>query len=203
MLLLSLVVVGVGAGFFALARQQSASPPPAYWDAPEFALLDQTGDTLRSAELRGAPWVASFIFTNCTGVCPLISTRMAELRDSLAAAGLLGGDVRLVSFSVDPARDSPDVLRDYAERYGGSPPDEWAFLTGSPPDAVLSMIQDGFRLSAVGPSDAVADTASNYQVNHSPRIVLVDSDGVVRGLYRGPEPAAVDSALAGVRALIP
>ena len=56
-----------------------------YWEAPRFVLVDQAGDTLRSDELLSRPWVASFVFTSCAGVCPLITTRMAQLRDSLRA----------------------------------------------------------------------------------------------------------------------
>lgn len=175
---------------------------PVLWSAPDFALVDQTGDTLRTTELRADVWVASFVFTHCTGVCPLISARMARLRDSLAADGLLGEEVRLVSFSVDPARDTPPVLRDYAARYGGSPPSEWAFLTGSPPERVRGMIQEGFKLTAVAMPAGPADTVAGYQVNHTPRLVLVDRAGRVRGTYPATEAAAIDSLRAHVRRLV-
>jgi cytochrome oxidase Cu insertion factor (SCO1/SenC/PrrC family) len=72
---------------------------------------------------------------------------VAQVRDTLAASGLLGGEVRLVSISVDPARDTPEVLREYALRFGGSPSREWAFLTGTPPAAVRSLVQEGFRVT--------------------------------------------------------
>lgn len=184
---------------------------PVYWEAPEFSLVDQEGDTLRASELRGAPWVASFIFTNCTGVCPLISARMALLRDRLAEEERLGEEVRLVSFSVDPARDTPEALRRYAEGFGGSPPDEWAFLTGTPPGEVRALIQEGFRLSVGQPptdsatratGDSAADHESahgedvDYQVLHSPRLLLVDARGRVRGTYDSREGDVVDRVLA-------
>lgn len=183
----------------------AADELPRYWPAPEFALVDQTGDTLRTADLRGTIWVASFIFTSCTGVCPLISARMAMLRDQLREDGLLGESVRLVSITVDPKRDTPEVLREYATRFGGSPPAEWAFLTGRPADAVRSMIQEGFHLSAVAPADtahASADTATtNYQVDHSPRLLLIDGEGVVRGTYDSTETDAIDRIRADIDAL--
>ena len=160
-----------------------------YWEAPPFVLVDQAGDTLHSDDLLGRSWVASFIFTHCAGVCPLITSRMAQLRDSLHARSWLGRDVRLVSFTVDPARDTPAVLRAYAQRFGGSPPEAWAFLTGSPPEAVRALIQEGFRLTAVAPNTAAdAPSTDEYQVNHSPRVVLVDARGVVRGIYQGTDP---------------
>lgn len=201
--LLALAILVLAGGGLVLVRSQVAAERPRYWRAPTFAMVDQAGDSVRSMDLRDAPWVASFIFTNCEGVCPLITSRMARVRDSLAAAGMLGGDgARLVSFSVDPARDTPQVLREYADAYGGSPPERWAFLTGGPPDSVLSMIQEGFRLTAVGPAPGVADTAANYQVNHSPRIVLIDEAGMIRGLYGARQDAVVDSVLTGVRTLL-
>lgn len=175
---------------------------PVLWQAPDFGLVDQTGDTLRTADLEGTAWVAHFFFTNCTGVCPLTTTRMRELRDSLAADGLLGAEVRLVSISVDPARDTVPVLREYAARFGDSPPSEWAFLTGSSPRAVQRLLQDGFKVTAAPPASP-PDTAGSYQVNHSPRLELVDPGGRVRGTYDATEPGAIDSLRADLEAILP
>ncbi len=192
----------VGAALVARAVRTAvrANDLPVYWSAPAFALLDQEGDTLRSSDLNGAPWVASFIFTNCTDVCPLITTRMAALRDSLRAKGVLGTGVRLVSFTVDPARDTPDVLRAYAARFGASPPDQWAFLTGTPPEAVRDMIQRGFRLAATALPEHT-HAGGNYQIMHSPRAVLVDAEGRVRGLYDTTEPDAMERIRRDLRSL--
>lgn len=172
-------------------RPDTGEAPPRLFRAPHFAMVDQTGDTLRAQELRGTIWVASFIFTHCESVCPLISARMAELRDGLAAEGLLGGEVRLVSITVDPARDSVAVLREYASDYGGSPPSEWAFLTGTPPEAVRRVVEEGFKVAALLPPRA-AHSAENYQVMHTPRVELVDREGWVRGAYDTTEPDALE-----------
>lgn len=177
----------------------SSTELPSYWSAPDFALVDQTSDTLRSGELRGAPWIASFVFTSCRDVCPMITSRMARLRDRLEDEGLLGDRVRLVSFTVDPARDSPAVLREYAGRFGGSPPSEWAFLTGERPDRIRAMIQEGFRLAATGPEREEGD----YQVSHSPRVLLVDGQGTIRGIYDGTEEGMVDAAAEDAMSLVP
>lgn len=196
-----LVATVAVAGLLAVCGDGPERELPVLWPAPDFALVDQRGDSLRAADLRGDVWVASFVFTSCTGVCPLITASVADLRDSLAADGLLGGRVRLVSFSVDPARDTPTVLRDYAERFGAGPPSQWAFLTGTPPERVRSMIQEGFKLTAVAMPAGLADTLAGYQVSHSPRLVVVDPGGRVRGTYPATEPAAVDTLLADVRRL--
>lgn len=184
-----------------LRGRSAAEELPIYWPVPPFALVDQSGDTLRREELRGKVWVASFVFTNCTSICPLITQKMAEVRDTLRDRGVLGEEVRLVSFSVDPGRDTPDALREYAAKFGGSPPHEWAFLTGSPPDSVRRMIEEGFKLSATLPPEH-EHAGGNYQVMHSPRIVLVDRDGQVRGLYDSREPEALRALSRGVEALL-
>ncbi len=175
---------------------------PVLWEAPEFALVDQTGDTLRTGELEGTAWVAHFFFTNCEGVCPMTTARMKELRDSLAADGLLGERVRLISISVDPARDTVPALRDYAARFGDSPPSEWAFLTGSSAEAIRRLIQEGFRVTA-SPAPAGTDTAASYQVNHSPRLELVDPAGRVRATYDATEPDAVGRLRSDLREVLP
>lgn len=130
---------------------------PVLFDTPDFALTDQTGDTLRASRLRGQAWVLHPFFINCRNVCPATTARMAMLRDSLASQGLLGDGVRLVSITVDPARDTIASLRRWADEHGGSPPGSWAFLRGNPPERVRSLVQDGFHLSAMMPEDAAGD----------------------------------------------
>lgn len=185
-----------------LACGRPSAELPVYWPAPEFALLDQRGDTLRSADLDGIVWVASFVFTNCTGVCPTITAKMAQLRDTLDAGDPAEEAVRLVSITVDPGRDTPEVLSRYAERFGGSPPERWAFLTGSSPEDVRRLIQEGFRLSAVLDTTMAGHEHANYQVQHTPRFALVDRRGMVRGTYSATEPAAYDQLLADLRVLV-
>lgn len=175
---------------------------PVLWPAPEFALINQRGDTLRSADLEGSVWVASFVFTNCTGVCPTITAKMAQLRGTLDVGGPADSAVRLVSITVDPARDTPEVLSRYAERFGGSPPERWAFLTGSSPEDVRRLIQEGFRLGAVLDTTMAGHEHTNYQVQHTPRLALVDREGMVRGTYSAVEPAAYDQLLADVQTLV-
>lgn len=202
---LALAVAGIGAF---LARRSTASVP-VLWEAPDFALTDHQGSPFSSAELNGTVWVASFIYTSCPDVCPLITARVAQLRDALAAEGVLGTRVRLVSFSVDPERDTPAVLRGYAENYGGAEPGRWAFLTGLP-GVMREVVTKGFRLAAqtapadhppaqgevapapsrhAGPAASGEDTSRRqpYLVLHSPRLVLVDGAGRVRGTYPATE----------------
>jgi protein SCO1/2 len=141
--------------------------------APEFALTDQSGATLRRADLRGKVWLVSFVFTTCNGSCPATTHRMGQVQQELKARGLLkGDDVRLVSITLDPARDTPEVLRNYMRLYDAEPA-SWSFLTG-PPDEVAKVI------AAWG---MWASPAANGQLDHPSRIFLVDRRGQVREIY--------------------
>ncbi|MGH7535078.1 MAG: SCO family protein, partial [Gemmatimonadales bacterium] len=103
------------------------------------------------------------------------------------ARGVLGTRIRLVSFSVDPGRDTPDVLQRYSEKFGGSPPSEWVFLTGSPPEQIQHLIEQGFHLAAQRLPPDTAGGTGGYEVMHSPRLLLVDRRGRVRGVYVATE----------------
>jgi protein SCO1/2 len=196
----SAAIVAVVASALVVQRgaENGESELPVYWDAPAFELVNQEGDTVRKGDLAGHVWIASFIFTNCTDICPVISARLAQVRNALAADGLLGVDVRLVSISVDPARDTPAVLLDYSKRFGGSPAAEWAFLTGSPPEAVRALIQEGFKVTALDP---MMDHGMPYQIDHSPRILVVDRQGRVRSAHDVNEGDIVERLLSDARKL--
>src|SRR5438309_9228538 len=118
-------------------RQRTVS---AYGSVPEFELTNQDGKAFGSAQLRGKIWIADFIYTTCPGPCPMISTRMSELQKPLEKT-----DVHLVSFSVDPAKDTPQVLRGYAERLQAEP-GRWDFLTG-PQSTIYNLSRNGFKLA--------------------------------------------------------
>lgn len=152
------IVAVVAAVAFWLLRPSDPELPE-YFETPEFALLTQAGDTLRSDALEGDVWIAGFVYTSCPDICPIITARMAALRDSLRADGLLGDEVRLVSFTVDPERDTPPVLDEYAQRFGGAEPGSWAFVTGAPDD-VHRLVREGFFIGASRATGApVADTS--------------------------------------------
>src|ERR1700736_4460120 len=118
-------------------RQRTVS---SYGTVPEFVLVNQDGKNFGSARLRGKIWIADFIYTTCPGPCPMSSSRMSELQKPLEKT-----DVHLVSFTVDPARDTPHVLRDYAEKLQAQP-GRWDFLTGSQ-SAIYKLSRDGFKLA--------------------------------------------------------
>jgi len=97
-----------------------------YGRVPDFALVERSDRTVTLADLRGAVWLANFIYTQCTETCPLQSAEVARLQREFAGAR----DLRLVSITVDPGHDTAAALAAYAARYGADH-DRWAFLTGS------------------------------------------------------------------------
>jgi len=132
---------------------------------PDFEFLTHDGRKLSRADLEGKIWVANFIFTRCTGPCPLLTSRMAELQQKLGRTS--PEDVRLVSFTVDPAYDTPAVLKQYAQAIGADPA-RWVFLTG-PAAQIESTIRKGFLQPLT--------TGDNGEPVHSARFVLVDRGG--------------------------
>ena len=169
----------------ALAQRNISS----YGKVPSFQLVNQNGQPYGSAQLAGKIWIADFVFTSCPGPCPMISARMSELQKPLEKTG-----VHLVSFTVDPEKDTPEVLRGYAEKFQARP-ERWDFLTG-PKSALYNLSHDGFKL-------AVSDGSEEAGVPvHSTRMVLVDRRGEIRGYYEATEPDAVTKLLADTSHLL-
>jgi protein SCO1 len=167
-------------------RQRTVS---SYGTVPPFQLVNQDGKPFGSAQLNGKIWIADFIYTTCPGPCPMISSRMSELQKPLEKT-----DVRLVSFSVDPEKDTPKVLRGYAERLQADLK-RWDFLTG-PKSAIYKLSHDGFKL-------AVSDGSDEQGIPvHSTRMVLVDRRGQIRGYYEGTEADAMTRLLADTNHLM-
>ena len=141
---------------------------------PQFSLVERSGRKITLSQLRGKIWIADFIYTSCTDTCPLQTADMARLQDRWRNES----DLELVSFSVDPARDTPQVLSRYARQFKADP-QRWLFLTGDRPE-IVRLIEDGFHL-AVAPVSAA--NRSSELILHSPRFVLVDRQGQIRGYY--------------------
>jgi protein SCO1/2 len=167
----------------------SNRPLPSYGTVPKFELTNQDAQPFGSEQLAGKIWIADFIFTTCPGPCPIISTRMSELQKPLAKS-----DVHLVSVSVDPEKDTPEVLRAYADKLRLQPL-RWDFLTGSRA-AIYSLSRDGFKL---GVSDGSEEEGVPV---HSTRFVLVDRRGTIRGYYDALAPDAVTKLLADTNHLL-
>ena len=185
-------MVGIGVCSTVLAtmwlRPRPITPLPVYATLPEFSLIDHRGARVDRAALTGTVSIADFIFTRCAGQCPLMSAQMAKLRNTFRDERR----IQFVSFSVDPAYDTPERLAAYARTYdaqGGL----WRFVTDAPhplagDDAMTSvatLAREGFRL----PVDSTG--TPEEPVTHSLRLVLIDRAARIRGFYDATDTTAM------------
>ena len=158
---------------------------PSYHALPAFTFTNQDGQPVTLDDLKGKVWLADFVYTTCPGPCPLITAHMARLQQKLPP------DVRLVSFSTDPANDTPAILKAYAKKFGAG--DRWKFVTG-PKEQVYDLINHGFLLAIDAPPGA--------PIIHSTRIALVDKSGNIRGFYDGTTEESDGQILADTNTLL-
>jgi len=197
------VILGVAVVILAVWRVATAPPHPTptapqlprIKPVPEFTLTEASGATVTRETLLGSPWVADFIFTSCPGPCPKLSQRMLAIQRALIRAGVGG---RLVSFSVDPERDRPNVLQKYARRFKANS-DRWWFLTGDDEESMWRLVSEGF-LQAVFAGD------EDHRVEHSTYLIVVGRRGYIRSVHQGLDPdqsvsGLVDAIVADLRAL--
>lgn len=170
---------------------------------PPFQLVDHRARGFTDQNLRGRLSVASFVFTRCQTVCPLITERTKRLRGSLEDGGWnvkpASARVQLLAISVDPEHDQPEVLSQFRTRHGiaeaGAIP--WLHLTGDA-SVLGQLVVKGFQ-TAVGDEQQLAE--GGIEILHSSHYVLVDSNAVIRGYYRSDEEGVADlvSALESLR----
>ncbi len=193
------LLAGLAAGVLGLAmlgHREPSSPlrtmgsVPDQGLLPDFALLDEYGTPFTRQRLEGRVTIAGFIFTRCAGQCPLITAAMAQLGTEFPQASVM----RLLAFSVDPAYDTPEVLRAYAKRLNADPR-RWSFVTGDP-EVMNRLVRQGFRLS-LGPG-----ASPREPIAHSVRLALIDPRGHLRGTYDTTDAEAMSRLRQHVRTLL-
>ncbi|MGH2349808.1 MAG: SCO family protein [bacterium] len=140
--------------------------------APDFTLTSQSGAPIRLSQFRGKLVVLDFIYTHCTDVCPLVTANLARVQRDLTARGWWVNDVVFVSVTTDPARDTPAVLRTYAQRYKADLRG-WFFLTGSA--RTLSAVYKAYGI--------LVRPASKGLQEHALPVFVIDRRGTVLGAY--------------------
>ena len=175
-------------------RQPSDERLPTYGVVPAFSFRDQTGAAFTDRDLRGKVVIASFVFTRCPTVCPVVSLKMQRIGERLADdRGIL-----LVSFSVDPAHDTPPVLAAFASRYGADP-GRWKFLTGDPA-AIRSTVEGSLKIAM----DLQGDLAGGVpDIVHGTHLVLIDGAATIRGYYDYSDPQRIEALVRDAAALTP
>ena len=154
------------------APQQLSQSLPKIAPAPDFTLTSQDGGEVKLADFRGKVVAVTFIFTRCTDTCPVLTPMMSFVQDRLGAD--FGEKIAFVSITVDPERDTPEVLKEYGEAFGANFAG-WFFLTGSPPT-----VREVTRRYGV-----FAAKAENGNVDHTFLTSIIDRHGILRVQYLG------------------
>lgn len=176
-------VLGTLIGGIFLARDQFRGPElPRYGKSPSFQLVDSQNKAFTSESLRNIPHVMNFFFSHCEAVCPTTNRAMARV-----ARNFTGTNLRFLSVSVDPQRDTPDALTEYATKFNADS-EQWMFLTG--PKAEVDRMLTELKL---GTSEDIAQ--------HTSRLVLIDGRGEVRGYYQGTDDEAIETLKRDIRTL--
>lgn len=163
-----------------------------YHQIPPFQFTDQNGQAFGDADLNGKIYVANFFFTSCPTICPAMQTLMKKVHDTDDFVKL--NDFKLVSFTVDPDRDSPEILKAFGERLGADD-NRWKFLTGNR-DSIYSIGMKGFFVNAM------EDSAADGGFLHSDMMLLIDRDKHIRGIYEGTSLKDVKRLIDEIKVLI-
>jgi protein SCO1 len=177
--------------FVSACGNSSPIKDPLNYEVQSFQYTNQDGKSVSLEDLQGDVWVANFIFTSCTTVCPPMTAHMSELQDKIAAEGL---DAKIISFSVDPEIDTPEKLKKFTEPYSLSF-ENWSFLTGYSQKEIEDFAMKSFKTFVKKPDN-------DDQVIHQTRFYLVDQNGVVMKDYSGVENPPLDQMIADIKALV-
>lgn len=191
--LILVAVMLVAAAFWASVKNVKTELPD-YGPVPAFEFQDQSSQVFSSASLENKVWVAGFIFTRCMGPCPIISSKMAELKKRLSYSPRFA----LVSFSVDPEHDTPERLAAYAEKFKREGKPEWHFLTGAK-EAIYDLAVQTFKQTASEDAEQ-ADIQQKFM--HGTRLALIDSRGHIRGFYDSQDSAMTNHLERDIRAIL-
>ena len=179
------------------AEQKGVTALPRFNTVPAFTFTERSGQPFDSASLRGHVWLADFFFTACPGPCLTMNGKLQEIQGALAKDKTEA--VRMVSFSIAPEMDTPEVLRKYALRFHAQE-GRWFFLTGER-EAIYRVAHDVFMLPVIKTDPAKRDPEQGEYI-HSMKIALVDRQGVVRGYYDSNSPEIVQRVLVDVGNLL-
>jgi protein SCO1 len=162
---------------------------PRLFPVPDTKLVDETGRNVSLDAMKGNVTVYDFIFTSCTGTCPIMTNNMRALTGKIEK----DAPVRFVSISVDPARDTPAVLSAYAKRVRNDA--RWTFLTGNRDD-IVNLGVKGFKLATGNPMPG------GEPLLHSSRFAVADKQGVIRAYYDATDGKVPEQVAAAVEALL-
>ncbi|MBE1553876.1 SCO family protein [Sporosarcina limicola] len=163
------------------------------YEIEPFEFTNQHDEQVSLNDLKGTVWLAQFVFTNCTTVCPPMMTNMTDLQQKLIDAGV--EDYKIVSFSVDPAVDTPEVLQGYLDLFNIPDQSKWEMLTGYTQKEIADISLKSFKLPVI-------DDPNTDQVVHGVRFGLINQEGQVVKTYNGKDDVPFDQIVKDMKALI-
>lgn len=181
---LLLAMVGVVAGKLLWPRH--GAEPQVLFPAAIFSLTDQNGQPFGNDKLAGKTYIAAFVFTQCASICPKMTTEMSRLQHELPP------EVQMISFSVDPQRDTPQVLKQYAATHKADET-RWHFLTGE--RATIADVARDMKL-------VFAEGNADHPITHSPRLLLIDGQNRIRGAYNSQTPEDMEKLVEDAQYLV-
>ena len=164
-----------------LLRQRPAADLPMLGELPAFSLVAEDGKAFGKDDLLGRVWIADFVFTSCSDACPRLQAKMKKLQDRLIPLEQ-GGNISLLSISVDPERDTPEKLKQYARIFGARP-GLWRSLTGDQKEVERTVVRGFHTAMAKVPAEGADPHLAAFEIMHGERLVLVDRLGRIRGYY--------------------
>lgn len=144
------------------------------WEVQDFEFINQDEETVKLEDLKGEVWLANFIFTNCSTVCPPMTYNMSQIQGLLAEEKL---NIPIVSFSVDPEIDSPEHLKEFGQKFNADFT-TWNFLTGYSQEHIEEFALESFKAAVIKPEDT-------DQVTHGTSFYLIDQSGKIVRRYDG------------------
>jgi len=184
LIVVALVVLAALASSVVYQANKSRSQIPVWGEVPEFEFATQSNQLFGLEEMKGKLTVVDFIFTNCQMVCPILASRFTELYDLYEGSDI----VQFVSITVDPERDTPEVLHAYAADLGVTD-NRWVFLR-APLDNVVALCEKGFMLAA-----------DDLPGGHTSKLILVDEQGRIRNYYDGMDESHLEFLKTDIRQL--
>ncbi len=163
------------------------------YEIEPFEFTNQHNEQVSLEDLKGKVWLAQFVFTECTSACPPMMVNMTDVEKKLIEEGV--EDYKIVSFSIDPAADTPEAFQEYLEMYDVQDPKKWEMLTGFTQEKIIDFAMNSFKT-------IVVDDPINDDVIHATYFSLVNQDGQVVKTYNGYSDVPYDQIVKDMKALI-
>lgn len=164
-----------------------------YYTVPKFSFVNQDSIVVDHHSFKGKPFVAEFFFSHCESICPAITAQLARLQAILNKEGLTH-EYNILSHTVDPEKDTPEVMKKYAAALGADHTN-WQFVTGKAED-IYYQASIGYLVPAF-PSDT-----AQGGFFHTDQLALIDANYHIRGYYDGTSTSEVDSLMVDLKKLI-